>query len=145
VRKSTDATRAYKREWAKRKYQSNPGPARERASKWRAANPEKTKVSRNASMKRWAASNPEKKRAYARAQALKKKYGLTEEAYEKLLLDQMLACAICKVIPRKRLHVDHDHTTGRVRGLLCLRCNTLVGFLEKRSDIVEMAALYLRL
>jgi len=50
--------------------------------------------------------------------------GVTDEAYEALLEAQGGGCAICGAKPKtRRLHVDHDHATGKVRGLLCHRCN----------------------
>jgi len=50
--------------------------------------------------------------------------GVTDEAYEALLDAQGGGCAICGAKPKtRRLHVDHDHATGKVRGLLCHRCN----------------------
>jgi Recombination endonuclease VII. len=49
------------------------------------------------------------------------------ELYERLLAEQGGVCAICGNPPKtRRLHVDHDHKTGRVRGLLCYRCNRLL-------------------
>lgn len=57
-----------------------------------------------------------------------KNYGVTEEWYEQTLAKQNGTCAICKKAHKSgcRLSVDHCHTTGRVRGLLCKRCNALV-------------------
>lgn len=53
-----------------------------------------------------------------------KTYGITADDYEELLKRQGGKCAICRARPRsKRLAVDHNHTTGEVRGLLCSRCN----------------------
>jgi hypothetical protein len=50
--------------------------------------------------------------------------GFTAEDYDRLLAAQGGGCAICKAPPKtRRLHVDHDHKTGAVRGLLCHRCN----------------------
>jgi Recombination endonuclease VII len=55
-----------------------------------------------------------------RARAL----GVTDEEYARLLAAQGGHCALCPNEPKtRRLHVDHDHATGRVRGLLCHRCN----------------------
>ena len=53
-----------------------------------------------------------------------KQLGVTDEDYARLLAAQGGGCAICGNPPKtRRLHVDHDHKTGRVRGLLCHRCN----------------------
>lgn len=50
--------------------------------------------------------------------------GITDEAYTRLLEAQGGHCALCPNTPKtRRLHVDHDHHTGEVRGLLCYRCN----------------------
>ena len=52
---------------------------------------------------------------------------LTEAAYHELLATQDGGCAVCHVPPKtRRLDVDHDHKTGRVRGLLCHRCNRML-------------------
>jgi hypothetical protein len=53
-----------------------------------------------------------------------KQLGVTDEQYEAMLERQGGGCAICGATPKtRRLHVDHEHRTGRVRGLLCHRCN----------------------
>lgn len=58
-----------------------------------------------------------------RAKAL----GVSDEQYERLLAAQDGHCALCPSVPKtRRLHVDHDHATGRVRGLLCHRCNRVM-------------------
>jgi hypothetical protein len=50
--------------------------------------------------------------------------GITDQEYERLLGEQEGGCAICGNPPKtRRLHVDHNHRTGKVRGLLCFRCN----------------------
>lgn len=55
-------------------------------------------------------------------------YGITLEDYEKMLESQNGGCAICGRVPTGRaLHVDHDHKTGLVRGLLCHSCNHAIG------------------
>lgn len=72
-------------------------------------------------------------------------YGLTGEQYEALLRFQGGKCFICQKAPRaKRLAVDHDHTTGNVRGLLCRRCNhRLLGSAHDGTEILERAIEYL--
>lgn len=54
----------------------------------------------------------------------RKQLGLTLDAYDDLLASQGGHCALCPAIPKtRRLDTDHDHRTGKVRGLLCHRCN----------------------
>lgn len=71
-----------------------------------------------------------------RAANYRKKYGITIEQYEQMFRSQDGACAICEKIwtGGKRLGVDHNHTTGRVRKLLCDGCNIFVGFYEKHTS-----------
>lgn len=85
-------------------------------------------------------------RERAREARLMKKYGLTIRAYDLMLLNQGGACAICRRFPKtKRLNVDHDHTTGQVRGLLCYVCNKkLIGrYRYTHAWIFERAWKYL--
>ena len=84
-----------------------------------------------------------------RKHALKAKYGLTLEAYEKLLVAQNGRCAICgnsggRKDGSGRLHVDHNHRTGKVRGLLCGWCNTSIGRFDDRPDILPQTIEYLK-
>lgn len=75
--------------------------------------------------KRWRERNPDKARQACRRNNLRK-YGLTPEDYDLMLTAQGAACAICRTrdtAPHPNFHVDHDHQTGRIRGLLCWRCN----------------------
>ncbi len=74
-----------------------------------------------------------------------KKYGITPARYEELLRIQGGACAICQRAPQaQRLAVDHNHKTGEVRGLLCVRCNRRVlGGSGESVMILRRAACYL--
>ena len=83
--------------------------------------------------------DPVKKRAYNR----KTRYGLTTEQYEQLLVDQDSRCAICGEASLK-LQVDHCHTNGKVRGLLCPKCNTALGYLEYLKPFEPEVCLYLK-
>lgn len=68
---------------------------------------------------------------------LQYKYGITPDEYLKLHADQAGCCAICGIHESKtikRLHVDHCHDTGRVRGLLCAKCNTSIGQFEREPE-----------
>lgn len=93
----------------------------------------------------WADANPEKVKAKARAGALRRKYGLTVEEYESLLEGQGGACALCGVKPEgRRLLVDHDHETNRVRGLLCTRCNSALAQFGDTVDGLQRAVEYVQ-
>ncbi len=70
---------------------------------------------------------------------------MTLEDYERMLEAQNGVCAICgEPRPDERtLHVDHDHETGVIRGLLCFRCNQAIGSFQEDHDIFQAAADYL--
>lgn len=93
----------------------------------------------NEASRRWRAKNPEKAALNAFRSQLKTVYGMTIEEYQEILVKQNLVCAICEAgcITNKRLSVDHCHTTGEIRGLLCHRCNIALGMLD---DDVDRAA-----
>ena len=71
-------------------------------------------------------------------------FGIALAAYELMLAEQGGVCAICQQPPKKQaLSVDHDHTTGRIRGLLCQSCNTGIGLLQDDPSILRVAITYL--
>lgn len=78
---------------------------------------------------------------------LKIRYNLSYEDYLLMYERQEGKCLICekhKVLgTMKGLYVDHCHTTGRVRGLLCSRCNTLLGYIENSDNILDNIKKYL--
>lgn len=74
---------------------------------------------------------------------LKSSYGLSLEAWEAMHSAQSGKCAICGRVPPKGLDVDHCHTSGEVRGLLCRRCNRLLGMAMDSPDVLVSAATYL--
>ena len=77
------------------------------------------------------------------------RYGLTPETYADLLEKQGHACAVCQTtIPGngrgdRRFDVDHNHKTGKVRGLLCRNCNVTLGVLENKRDRLAKLEEYL--
>jgi hypothetical protein len=75
-----------------------------------------------------------------------RKYGITLEQYDALLASQNHRCAICPSNSPKAKngwHVDHDHKTNKVRGILCHHCNTGIGLLGHSSERLKAAATYL--
>lgn len=85
---------------------------------------------------------------------LRKAFGLTLDGFAEMVSAQSNLCAICGLpqieIKRKGkktttdLHVDHDHATGKMRGLLCYHCNTLLGHAKDQISVLESAILYLK-
>ena len=73
---------------------------------------------------------------------LKREYGITLEQHKKMLTDQNECCAICK--NKRPLKVDHNHDTGKVRGLLCDKCNVALGLLGENINVVESLLIYLK-
>ena len=80
---------------------------------------------------------------------LRRKYGIDLQTYEELLLSQGNKCKICGVgsNPDSRANyfvIDHNHSTGDIRGLLCTKCNALLGLALDSEDILERAKQYLK-
>lgn len=86
----------------------------------------------------WRKNNPDKISEVRRRYL----YGMEPEDYQKLLIAHNKRCAICK--KKTKLHVDHNHKTGRVRGLLCGSCNRGLGILKDSLKIIKSAERYLR-
>jgi len=75
---------------------------------------------------------------------LKHRYGITEQTYLEKWSSQGGGCAICGDVPARRLAVDHDHKTGQIRGLLCVRCNAGIGNFNENPDLMIKAISYIR-
>lgn len=132
------------RQAAKRRYDQNPERFREKTRQWRADNPEYAEKNRQKWSEygtRWREENPEK----WRDRELRRTYGITLDEYKELLEAQHGACAICgdPCPSGKKLAVDHDHETGRVRGLLCILHNQGIGQFRDDPDLLLEGAKYL--
>ena len=83
-----------------------------------------------------------------RKNSLMQLYGLTIERYDEMRKEQNFACAICEIhesnAPKGRLFVDHCHGTGKVRGLLCARCNSILGFFDEDIEKIKRAIDFLK-
>lgn len=111
----------------------------ELANRWRKNNPDKA----NATQRRWRRENKAIVKLWEQKNWLKRKYGMLEKDYQVLLEKQGGACAVCKVIPKQRLFVDHCHETKKVRGLLCSACNLGIGIFKNSPERLQAAAWYL--
>ncbi len=75
-----------------------------------------------------------------------KKYDISDEQYKQLSVKQNNRCAICSGLELnlRYLCIDHNHRTGKVRGLLCHKCNTILGFVNEDVKILQNAIKYLK-
>lgn len=132
---------------------------RDRIKAERAAASAANREKRNEAVRKWVAENPEMaaaQRVRGRLRSMQRKqggnlrlnYGITAEQYERLLLAQGGCCAICRkpndTTRTKRLFVDHDHTTGRVRALLCHSCNAGLGYFKEDPALFLRAVAYIK-
>lgn len=69
-------------------------------------------------------------------------YGLTDETFQALLSRAAGRCQICNEV--EPLQIDHNHATGKARGMLCRWCNNGLGFFRDNPEVIESAARYLR-
>lgn len=88
----------------------------------------------------WAA-NPGRFSGPSRRNHLRRKYGMTPDDYERMYQSQSGLCAICEDW-HERLAIDHDHETGKVRALLCDKCNKGLGSFRDNPDHLSVAAQY---
>jgi hypothetical protein len=86
--------------------------------------------------------DPRKRRTDDERQRRLRKYGLTQDEYDRMLADQAGRCRGCgSDDPGPRgWNIDHCHETGRVRCLLCLRCNTILGLADEDADVLRQLA-----
>lgn len=124
---------------------------RETARKRYASESEAQRAARTARAYAWQRANPEKVRASGTRARVKRLYGLTEADYVAMLAKQGGLCAICRKpqsVRRQnktpdRLAIDHDHATGKVRGLLCHNCNHALGKMRDDPSLLRAAIAYL--
>ena len=75
---------------------------------------------------------------------LKHRYGTNNAEYKHILKSQDYKCAIClKSKTSKALHVDHDHISKKIRGILCFSCNVSLGYLKDDIELLSRAVIYL--
>lgn len=111
--------------------------AREKAKAWRLANPDRVKEYRQTN----------RRSIYLTESA--RKYGITREQFSEMMADQKEACATCRrqfdwSDKQTKPHIDHCHGTGKIRGLLCNRCNTVLGLVSESSDTLLTLIEYLK-
>jgi len=105
----------------------------------------KTKEERLKYCKEYYNANAERVIKRTTKRTLKWRYNLTPEQLITMHKDQGNLCKICKSPPKegRNLDVDHCHTTGKIRGLLCNNCNRGIGHLQDNITILQSAITYL--
>lgn len=92
---------------------------------------------------KYSKSRPEK----IREQHYRREFGITTEDYNRMLKEQNNQCMICKRSDNhkrnRHFHVDHCHSTGKVRGLLCQKCNMGLGMFDDNLELIKTAVSYL--
>jgi len=97
------------------------------------------------SQKRWWNDHREENLTKLRKRSLKLRYGLTLEQVDEILIKQDHKCAICKIpLAETRRTIDHDHKTGKARGILCQTCNAGLGMFKENFGIFTEAIQYLK-
>jgi uncharacterized protein YpuA (DUF1002 family) len=96
--------------------------------------------------KKYKAENPDRKKQTQNKTHLKMRYGLTPHDKQKMLDEQNNCCAICGVefVDAKATHVDHNHDTNKVRGILCRSCNIGLGHFKDSTEFLLEAIEYLK-
>lgn len=89
-------------------------------------------------------TRPKAQREVIRKARRKAMYGVNEEAFQERLKQQNGCCAICSEPFNRTPHIDHNHTTGRMRALLCFRCNTGLGHFKDSIELLQNAQVYLQ-
>ena len=110
---------------------------------WRKKNPEKWKLQRE----RYRRKNPDKTKDKTWRDHLRRHYGISVEEYILMLAEQNGVCLVCKRHPLQvgKLHVDHDHSTDTLRGLLCGSCNRALGLLGEDPQRIRSLAEYVEM
>ncbi len=95
---------------------------------------------------RWRIRHPDRAKAKDKRARYAYRYGLTEEAVDQMVENQKGLCEICQEQPKsgKQLCVDHNHITGKVRAMLCDRCNRFLGMFEKNKELFKKMDPYLK-
>lgn len=116
--KNQEQRRAYQRDWCK-----------------------KNRARLAAKKKEYYEQNKEWFQEYERNRQLVNTYGITAEQYDRMLLEQGNCCKLCKKFTNGpkglRFSVDHCHKSGKIRGILCMECNTRLGWYEKNIESVK--------
>lgn len=113
-------------------YIKNRESIRDKSKKYYYENPERAYQK----ARQWRKKNKEKVELYHKKYRLRKKYNMTLDDYDDLMKKQENRCGICNKFFKKIPDLDHNHQTGKIRGLLCHNCNLLLGLCSENESIL---------
>ena len=132
------------RAWRAQNKEKNAAYQKEYYKEYRKKNTE-TLADRN---KKWREENKEQDALVMLKARLKRKYNISIEEYETLIESQNNSCKVCGTHAKNnlkgKLYIDHCHTTGKVRGLLCMKCNSALGLLNDDKELIQNLLDYLK-
>ena len=146
LERNPDHDKKIKQVW----YKKNREISLERARLYRINNPEWAKAANDKHHKsgyNWRKKFPERAKETSKRQAFLRKlkqYNLTPETFQAMIDKQDGKCAICGIVPSDGLVIDHNHSTNKVRELLCNRCNPAVGMVQENLQIAYNLISYLQ-
>ena len=133
----------YMRAWRARNKEKNAEYQKEYNKEYRKKNVEKL----SANNKKWREENKEQDALVMLKARLKRKYNLSIDEYKTLIESQNNSCKVCGTHAKNnlkgKLYIDHCHTTGKVRGLLCMKCNSALGLLNDDKALIQNLLDYL--
>lgn len=130
------------KDWIRKYHKTDSG--KEKHKEWVDNN--KDKISEYREIYKHDLLKKERSKAYHRARWLMKTFNMTVDDYMAMYEKQEGKCMICGAVEngkRKNFCIDHDHATGKVRGLLCHNCNVAIGLMKDNTDLLKKAAEYL--
>jgi hypothetical protein len=124
----------------RKRYALDPDKHKAMVKCWQRANAEHVNA-----YQRELRAKPEQKRKQRDAYC-RRTFGISADDFDALLEGQGGGCAICGCVPEREasFHLDHDHLTGDIRGILCLSCNQALGHFRDDAGLLERAAVYVR-
>lgn len=129
--------------WNKKHYEANKEKLNKENAEYKKLNPH---VKKKAD-KKWYEKTYMSRKEQLKNNHLKDKYNITLDDYNKMLYEQNGVCKICGIHHtevKKGLHVDHCHSTGKIRGLLCVNCNNMLGHAKDNIKTLQAAIKYLK-
>lgn len=141
---SRHQNREYDLKYAKEYREKYPERVKLSTQKWRDKNKERIREYRKNYNKIYFEKYRERLNERRRDLELENRYGITREEHKQRYVNQNGCCDMCKQpTPYEKINTDHHHDTNRTRGLICHRCNLVLGFMESQPESIKLGIEYL--